>query len=299
MHVYESIFAAGVALAIGLTAPAAGQEAESPEAETGEFDSLVRGDRSWSIQGRPLVWFPAMSGDAQFGGAAANTSLSVSRDLGLDDNEPTFLGEFIWRRDRWMVLVEAFDFDTESTGPARATFTVNGTPVSAGTPLTHDFGMTSVSAHLGYDFFGDLLEPDPTDPQDMRADLHLSGLIGGRAVGLDQRFAAAGGPTVSFDEWAGAIEAGLRLDLFVDPEWDGGGVWDVAVTVLGGVGEYDSVETATLGVTFSMTYMPAENIGITFGYRQLDLIIERDEPGSNYEFDGRLAGLFVGATVRF
>jgi hypothetical protein len=84
------------------------------------------------------------------------------------------------------------------------------------------------------------------------------------------------GPSIGI-RWRVAYRRTVAIDLEL-----GGG------PVLGAEGWFFTLATG-------LTWRPVEHVGLTFGYRQIDADLE----DGDYEFEGRLAGLFFGGTIRF
>lgn len=258
----------------------AGAEGPGTGAEIGEF--AVRAD----------VWFASLSGDADFGGGGT-TTLNVDDDLGLDDGEASFLGEIDWRKDRWLVFVNLFDTNAEADTRLSTPITLNGTVVGAGTDVHSEFGATNLAAYVGYDLFENLLS------ESERTDLRLHAFVGGRGLNIDHSVLPSGGSLAEYDEWSAALEGGVRLSVVTDAGEPGGTMWDVGLTVTGGFPIAGDGDLSTVGVDFTINWFLNPNVGLTFGYHQLDFSVDDDSAASAYEFDGRLAGLMLGAQIKF
>ena len=314
---YFPIALAAAAIAIGTPAHrtvAQDDDAAPPDASdpaiTTEFDGQVRTEDWFRIEARPVAWYPALSGDVTFG-PGNNNPVTADDGLGLEDNELTFSGDVTLHFDRFSLWLNAFDFGTDASGPAAVGFTVGGAPVAAGTPIDAQFDLTNLSAHVGFDLFENLLSAEDEDvnmrgPEEaeilgMPADFRLHLLGGVRALNFDQSLAAAGGgPSFDYDEWTGAVEVGGRLALGLGPSFGRKGRWDVSTAVLAGFGGTGDADLSTIDVWFGLHYTVLDHLGIAFGYRQLDFDLDASDDSDNpFEFDGRLAGLFLGASIKF
>jgi hypothetical protein len=282
----------------------------NPDVDDSGADRSIRGEMSstWfgeprnglRVRGQAAFWLPSLGGDMRFGGGG-DSLVEVARTFGLDDNEPTFKGEldFTWsdedgKLSPWRFSLDLFDFDTEATGPAILDFSFAGTAVPAGTLLQNDYGLTNIGAHVGYDFKGDFL----ADQSDL--EFRMYPVAGFRALNIDHRLAVlGGGPSFDYDKWNAAVEAGGRINLHFMPEPLDGDTVDVDIKLLVGTGFSGDADLFTINVEAAITYMPWENFGVTFGYRQLDFNLDDSGSSPDYEFDGRVAGVIFAAVFKF
>lgn len=262
-----------------------------PEARPPGF-SWVQGE--YELTARLGVWFPALSGDVSFGGAG-NTKLDLDSSLGLDDNEAAFSGDLRLTFGRWEIWGDVFEFDTDSTAPLRSAVTINGTNIAGGTLLANEFSLTGVGIGAGYDLFGDLT------PESDRAVLTVQALGGIRGLNIDQSVRGPGGNIASYNEWHPLLQIGGRVSLVMDPQLDTAlpGTWEADVAALLGYGGLDDADVSTLDLIVTATYMPHANLGLYMGFRLFRADLTDDDPGNRFEFDGSLAGMFVGGIVRF
>jgi len=251
-----------------------------------------------SVIVRPVVWFPGASGDVTFGQSPA-TELSIDSVLGLGDSEPTFDADFLfrfgWSEPNWSLHLNGFDFDTEASQITTTNFFVDGQVVNAGTLVDSDFSLTNFAAHIGYDPFGNLLNDDDVQ---MRLDL----IGGGRFLNVEHRLDALGGPTVSYDQWHSSLEGGARLSIAsTGAEIGRKGSWDVSLSLVAGTGGFFSpdADLTTIGLGVGASYHLTDHLGLTIGYHQIDFDLDDRGVNQRYKLKGRLAGLFVGGSIRF
>lgn len=239
----------------------------------------------YRIQARASLWIPSLDGELQLGGAG-NTEADLSSFFDVDDNEASLNADLIVQRDRWMFWADAYDFQTSADTTSSAPLTFNGLTAPAGSTLDTEFGVTSVGGRLGYDLLGDLAgKPDDA------ASMHIHGLLGLRGVNLDHSLSVSGVGNSRYDQWHAVGEAGVRLSILADPDWSDGSLWDVSTAAVIGLG----ADLTTLDVWLAISYQIDENVGLTFGYRQMDYNVE----DGGFDYDGRLAGIFFGGQVRF
>ncbi|MBL1218317.1 MAG: hypothetical protein D8M59_12580 [Planctomycetes bacterium] len=265
--------------------------------ESGTFEQAMTTQRCWRIEAQPLVWFASLSGESTFKGSAA-TLMDVDSLLGLDDSEPSFLGSALLTYDtddhgRWLMWLEGFDFSTESSGAIAQDFGVLDSAVSAGTVVHNDFGLSNIGLKAGWDPFGNVLHDDDYE-------LRFALLAGTRMIGLDQRLEAEGGPTVSYDGSSLGLEGGVRVRIARSEDYTTAGHWSVDLALTLGAGGGSDATVSYFDIWAGAEYLVTDNMGLRIGYRQLDVNLEDDSAtGGPYEFDGRLAGLYVGGTITF
>jgi hypothetical protein len=253
------------------------------------------------IQATAGMWYPALSGESRFGTAATGGDLRVDTLLGLEDNEPTFAGNLtLFVDERWLVLLDTFDFSTDASLTSTGSILVNGMAFASGTSMTGDFGITSFAAMAGYDFFGNLHErlSGPSEgglPVDIR--IHVLG--GARGINIDHQLALSGGPTVEYDEWGATLNGGGRISIGIGPEFASQGRWDVGISLTYGLGGSSDGDLTTFDIDFGIRYTVLDHFGLVLGYRQIDIDLDAEDASQPYRWDGRLAGLFFGGELKF
>lgn len=253
------------------------------------------------VQATAGVWYASLSGENRFGTSATGTDMRIDQALGLKDNEAAFSGSVtLFIDDRWVVLLDGFDFSTNSSLPTPIGIRVNGANFAAGTRITSTFGLTSAGAIAGYDFLGNLYEKfsgksDGGGPVDIRAYV-----IGGfRAINVDHELNISGGPNLAFDEWGATANLGVRLAIGLGPEMPGKGRWDIGVALAYGLGGSASGDLSTFDLDFGIHYTVVDSFGLVLGYRQMDINLDADDASQPYRWDGRIAGLFFGGEMKF
>lgn len=284
-------------------AGAAAQDAMATGANTNSGSSLAEmADAARvHVQATAGVWYAALSGENRFGTSVTGTDMRIDQALGLKDNEAAFSGSVtLFIDDRWVVLLDAFDFSTDSSLPTPIGIRVNGTNYAAGTDITSNFGLTSAGAIAGYDFFGNIYENFSGEseggmPVDIRA--HVIG--GFRAINVDHELNISSGPNLAYDEWGATANLGVRIAIGLGPEMPGKGRWDVGVAIAYGLGGSASGDLSTFDLDFGIHYTVIDSFGLVLGYRQMDINIDAADASQPYRWDGRIAGLFFGGEMKF
>lgn len=266
------------------------QDANSAGAVTAELDA----PRDFELSARLDAWFPTVDGFVTFGSGAANTRIDTVKTLEIGENETALSGEFAVNWEKWGVRVDAFDFTTSHTGAAVRAFTIDGQNIALGTNIATDLGISTVGLDATYDFFGNLTEQDEVD-------LRVRAMGGVRGLGIDHRIATIGGGAgSSYDEFHALLEGGVRTSARIQPQWQDGGWFDVSIAVLYGVGGGSDIDLSTLDIRFDISYYPTDNLGLSVGYRQMDITLDDTRSGSAFDLDkGRVAGLYVGGSLTF
>ncbi len=277
-----------------LTAPAV-QEAAPPPADTSLEISLLTG-----------VWFARLGGTTAAPGNNAEIDLAVQ--LGLEDSEPTLNVELGVRKSQvWELYFGGFRFETDHAGTFLGNGTFGGVVLNNGDPFTASFELTSVSMELLYTawrpfaddaWWRNTYAPDMDNHNpDGRytADVRFSPMFGMRWLDVDQTVAAGGGTAETGGEWL-AVYVGLDVELDYRPP-DPIPLLDMFQLkasfamgpAVGGDGGYMWQVRGGLTVQFT------EILGVTIGYRLVELDVENDD----YFLHGGLQGLFLAASLRF
>ncbi|GEM_PF-5053547 len=291
------LIGSGTAIAMLPVAVRAQDDAATPDTSLESMANQAR------VQMRATagVWWAALSGESRFGTSTSGGDLRVDTLLGLEDNEPTFAGNVtLYIDDHWVVLLDAFDFSTSSGLATADSMLINGTTYPAGMTIASDFGVTSLSAMAGYDFFGNLYERFSGPSEGGRpVDIRLQIVGGVRGINVDHRLAVNAGPTVVFDEWSGTLNGGVRFSIGIGPEFPHKGRWDVGVSLNYGMGGSSNGDMTTYDIDFGIHYTVLDHFGVQFGYRQIDIDLDASDASQPYRWDGRLAGLFLGGELKF
>jgi len=278
-------------------------DADAPDSITADILAAGAGDARW-LETRFGPWFAGASGTTRFGGSGAgNTDLVIERGLGLGGNEVAVTAELRLARDRTEIWIDGFEFGAESLRPLPAPAVIAGTSVPAGSTLTAELGLVGGAVHVGYDFFGDLVD-DEADGD--RVALHLVPAVGARWLEVDHDLRLGPGPlvTTDYDEAHLLLDVGGRFGAVLDLSRGGRGPgrFVLGVAGLAGFGGGDGTEIGTLDIRVDASWLIDDHLGVSVGYRFLDVDLEdpADGPGSpRFDFDGRLAGLVVGLRASF
>jgi hypothetical protein len=248
------------------------------------------------------VWVPRLGGTSSLGAGAPDIDLAT--DLQLDTWEATPNVELaICSREFVTVTVSGFGFSTDSLGrfPGNATF--GGVSLAPGDVYRASFDMTSVAFDIAFAVYR------PFAPGSARAaafnnrawdgrpvaDLRISPLFAMRWVDVDQSVESGGASAEGGGQW-GVLGGGLTIELECRPQsrvpfYSGFRLEGTAALggAFGGDGGFEWQVRAGLTVQFT------EWVGLTLGYRLVELNVENDD----YSLNGGLQGLFLAGSVRF
>lgn len=303
---------APVAIVSLLTAAAspAWAQAPSPSASTDPAapatppaDALAP---AWRVQIEPSFWYvspsgrvklPVSSGTGPGGFTSAGDDVKLER-LNLDSPRFEPAGEVHLTSARWRFTFSGATYSVEQDTTADSTFRLGSITAAPGDRLDVDFDFTTVEATAGYRFLGrDFADPAHTERPDqaVAAVGRVYALFGARFydVGFDVRTASGPFQQASADQFFAEPIAGLRAELDLAESF----TLDLQLTAGGLPAGSSSSYSIDIQAGFQWRLHP--NLGIQIGYRQLAYWLADGEDAEEFEYNGRLAGLFAGMTLRF
>jgi len=238
------------------------------------------------------AWFPRLGGDVTLGDGDS-ISLDLEPDLGLDDSEISPNIELAVRfGEGWQVDASGFDFDTDSDSVFEGTGQFGDLSLDPGDAFSSSFDMTSAAVGVSYWWF----RPYTRGIDNSRVDLWFAPGVAVRWVGVDQSLEIAGEGSEDADgDWlctTASLDLLFRYDLAdsfpIIERLEIAGHADVG-PAFGGDGGFAAHIRATI------TAFVTDNVGVSFGYRLLEMDVENDD----YELSGGLQGLFAGVSIAF
>jgi hypothetical protein len=234
------------------------------------------------------AWMIRLRGDASYGGA---DNLSLDKQLGMDDLEATFRGEFRLGRDDWGIWIMGSDFGTSGSGRFAENGIWDGATFTAGEAYRSRFDYMNLAAEAQWNPLDLVGEPNTKIPVFLTVGGHLGVLYSDIRQTLDF------GTTRSeekgeFASLYGGIQLTLRMDTMDRVPW----LKKIEFRAAGGAG-------GTLGhdggvmyhARADMRFYFLDNVAFLFGYRLLEQHVEK----GNWEASPSLQGLFVGGTIEF
>jgi hypothetical protein len=273
-------------------------QATEPRAE--ETHTIESAQQTWTIKFEPAMWYVAPNGKVRLPGSsgAGNGETFVVGDLNLDSPRPSLFGELQFKRGDWRIILEGASVSTGDRGAiADESGQIGSAQFAPGDSLRSSLDLTTFSAAGAYAFYG--FESEETSTGRVRARSTLLALAGARALdtSIDTvvfPMDSTGTPaSVGYDSMHAHPYAGVRWELEVLEDF----TVDVTTT-LGGWSTGDS-ESWSSDILVGFQWNPTPYIGAQIGYRQLLLGIEDGEAPTEFAWQGGLAGVYAGLTLRF
>jgi hypothetical protein len=262
-------------------------------------------DPEWSVQVEPSFWYVTPSGDVTLPASSGTGGFTTPGDsvpvgrLNLDSPRFEPAGEIHLSGGRWRMTFSGATFSLERDGAiADSSFRLGSVEVSPGDPMDVKMDFTTVELTGGYLIWGRVFSSGAHTQQPQKAVKSLARVYlmgGGRFydVGFDFARTTAVQATAEADEFFGEPIVGVRAEVELARDF----TLDVQVTG-GGLPAGDST-SYSVDVQAGFLWRPHPNVGVQIGYRQLAYWLSDGEGEDEFEYDGRLAGLFAGLVIRF
>lgn len=283
MHAFRAALVASV-----LSLPALGV---AQPAEVAGGGALAIGDTTfptWTLEIAPSAWYVSPGGKGRLPGSTASLKFE---DLNLDSPRWSPQVEARFRSGRLGLHASGMHFEvSDRSGAQPAAGTLGDVSFAAGDVLSSSFEFTSIELLGSYQLWGRTLSF--REDGGRKFAYSLDALLGARFYDVEQRVASATATDSGDGTWIEPV-AGARLEM----EFHGAFGLDVRTdfgTLPAGGKESFSWDIAVTG-----TYRPLENVGIHIGYRQLLVRLHDGDDAGRFSFNGAMAGLFAGASVRF
>jgi hypothetical protein len=248
----------------------------------------------WTIKLDPMVWWVSPAGDLKLPaqGAVAGGSVGLSTlDLDTPEISPAGAASLYVENFRFSFFGSAYS--REASGTADSAFQLGDVQVTAGDEFDVDFDFGFYEVSLGYRFLHHNWKEssaNPAEAADVAIDLY--GLVGGRLYDLDISFASAGSESGT-DQFFADVIAGVRAELTI--------IRDFSINVQasgGGMGDSDR-SSYSFDIQVFGEWRPFQNVGVLFGWRHTQFTFEDGDGPEKFEYDGSVAGVFGGVSIRF
>ena len=264
---------------------------------------------AWTVQIEPFVWFVAPSGDLRLparsgtggstGGGFADSGDEVElASLNLDTPRLSPAGEMHISADRFRFTFSGAAYSISRDGtPADEAFRIGAVEVAVGEPLDVDFDFATYEVSLGYcvwahDFFNDTNGARRANATPLV--LRTYALGGVRMYDTDISVTnAATGSSAGSDEFFIEPIVGGRAELEINE------VFSIDLQISAGYFSDSDKSSLSFDVAAGFVYRPIPNLGIQIGWRQIAFDLTDGEGLDEFEYSGRLAGLYTGITLRF
>ncbi|MDQ7012855.1 MAG: hypothetical protein Q9O74_03040 [Planctomycetota bacterium] len=252
-------------------------------------------EEPWILKFEPAGWYVAANGNVKLPGStsAGNGQSFMVDELNLDSPRIMPMGEFQLRRGDWRIRVMGSGLDTDARGEtATAAGQIGAAAVSPGDTIRSSLEVLTFAADAQYAFYTYNSEPGSVEITST-----LLGIAGIRAVDLEITAEVISGGTQTGTAGGDALQAhpyvGFRWELEIARDF----TIDFTTT-LGGLAFGDS-ESWSSDILVGFQWNPTPHFGMQGGYRQLLLGIETDDAPGEFAWNGGLAGVYAGATLRF
>lgn len=300
----------GAALAVSAAAqgPAAGEPKDhAAAADADKLADILSPDPSWTVQIEPSFWYvspsgkvklPVSSGTGPGGFTSAGDAVELDRlNIASPRFEPS--GEIHFSSKRWRVTFSGADYSiSRDDTVADSSFRLGSVVVDPGDTLDAKFHLTTVELTAGYRVWGRVFSsPEHTQrPENAIESLARLYVIGGVRVydvGFDVARTSGAYASADADEFFGEPIVGVRIEADLAKDF----TLDVQATA-GGLPTGDT-SSYSVDIQAGFQWRPHPNVGIQIGYRQLAYWLTDGTDEDEFNYDGRLAGLFAGLAIRF
>jgi len=262
----------------------------------------------FTLEGEPVrldltagAWLARLRGNVAFG-PVSTSKVDVNDTYGLDSMEGAFQGDLsiLWRN--WTVRLTGSEFSTDATQAAAAGGAFGTTTFVAGNSLRSSFDFYSWGVDVQSWVWRPLSKQafpweSPVASEDLGGDLQFVAIVGGRGFGVNQQVQnLTAGTSSTYSETFGTVIVGGGVDVKVDlrgrvdfldhVEFSATGTWGPAWPGDGG---------SETEIRAALTAWFCGNAGVFFGYRYTNLELTQ----GGYAFSGNIAGLLVGASLRY
>lgn len=254
----------------------------------------------WSVSFEARAWYQSPGGDLTMpGGAVSGENIDLD-ELNMDSPKLSPFGKLRFQRDKLRIGLSGSQFSADRSSTVGSAQTIGDVPIYAGERSNLDFSHWSLETDAMYEVFS-YVDGSTTDGRD---EVRLRGLLGGglRAtnVGIDFDVTPTDasrsglepvhvGYDGTFVELIAA--ASLEIDLYEK--------WFISVDVSGGGFGLDGRSASSLAIEPTFTWHPSSRVGVEVGYRMLIHRLEDGDAPAQFEWNGSMAGVFAGVSVRF
>lgn len=255
------------------------------------------------------MWYVSPSGDLKLparsgtGGQTAGGFSDSGNDvdianLNLDTPRASPAGELHVSADRWRFSLSgaSFDLHREQT-PADDAFRIGASTVSVGDALDVNMEFTTVEFSVGYCVWGtDFGDAGDSGDSAFRTPLVLRTYVLAGARLYRTEFEVRNldtGTSADADEFFFEPIVGGRAELEVNE------VFSLDLQLSGGYFADSDQSVGSFDIIVGFMYAPTPHASVQIGWRQLAFDLSDGEDVDEFEFAGRLAGLYAGLTLRF
>ena len=246
------------------------------------------GANDWTVRIQPRVWYVGAAGDLTLPGTPVGTRPADLADLNTDDPRVSPFVDLTIREPKsgWFFTVSGVGVSISESSVAPRATNIGGVAVAAGDALSTEVEWNTFQVYIGHPFtafdFADKTREN---------NVSLSWIAGLRTH--DQSFTVTGpGGTTNSSKFFIEGIVGLKLNIQLLERFS------TEVDLAVGLSPFErSVFSTDIAVGF--TYRPTDAVGLHIGYRLMNVDTETEEGVAKYHYDGSLAGLYAGCSIRF
>jgi hypothetical protein len=253
----------------------------------------VDAPRGFTVQIEPKMWFVAPSGDLTLpaGAAFADAGDSVRlKTLDLDSPRISPAGDLSILVEKWRFSLSgaSYSADRDRVVVGRS-FRLGNVQAAPGSALAAQMDFTTAEFTFGREFWS----PDFSESS-VPVRWRFSWLAGARMYDTSFEVRDLGSSArSSADEFFLEPIVGARSDLDLAEDFS------IVLQVSGGGFAWSERSSFSFDIAAGFQWRPVDWLGLQIGYRQLAFTLSAEEDREEFEYDGRLAGLFAGVTLRF
>jgi hypothetical protein len=278
-------------------------EPEKPAA-TDALDAALDHESWWTIRLEPMLWYAGPSGkikmpvstDSMPSSGPESEKVRINA-LDADDTKLRPAGTVTIASDLLRFQFNGADFDGGGGKTLDSSFRLGPINFAPGDDVdtSISFGTYELTASIRvyHTDFGRSTAKDTTWFDDIH--LGVFALAGARLYDVDvevRRNSPSPASIESSHVWIEPI-IGARLELNFNEDF---AAW---VQASGGAMPLDEHSSSSFDIAVGFEYRPIRNVSIQLGFRQLAFGLSDGENLEEFEWSGRLAGLFTGVVIRF
>jgi hypothetical protein len=243
------------------------------------------------------VWGPRLGGDVSLGPSPAANDINLEDQFDLDDFQTIPNVELSMRKnEKWEIFASGFQSSTDSDGPFVGHEQFGSLALNTGDQIDASFDITSVEVEFDYWQWRPCIMGTVDGSKECRLDLRAGPIFGVRYVDVDQSVTLVGGGSEDTGgEWLSPF-VGFQFQVRYNTP-DSFPLIRVAEVGAGAAigpaigGDGGTIAQLRAGITAYFN----QQAGLTFGYRLIQINVEKDD----YTLNGGLQGLFLAGHFRF
>lgn len=275
------------------------------EADAGEqIETFLSSRVDWTIQLEPAVWFVSPSGEFSLpaqSNATAGDKIKIE-ELNLDTPLVSPFGELNMRagdEGQWRFTFSAGDYSSDRQATAGFDFRLGDVSALAGDPLGVSFDFFTAEASVGYRIYERDFLASSRHPENAGRFLLTTYAFGGvRLYDVDIEFENM---AVGREGESGTHQFFAEPIIGVRNELEIAGDFTIDLQLSAGALPIEDHSSYSVDIAVGFMYRPHPNFAAQIGWRQVAFWLSdgSDDSADQFEYDGRLAGLYAGITLRF